>query len=408
MKQTGLFNHSNQAPLAFKMRPKSIEGFFGQSQTLSKLGRLSPDNPFHFIFWGPPGCGKTTLAHIMANTWERELYPFNAVTGGVPGLKKLISSVQTQQEISSKKAIIFIDEIHRFNKAQQDVLLPFLEQGDFTLIGATTEYPQTSLNRAIISRVKIFELTKLKDDQVKELLVKANEDNQLGQEQSTLELITNYSNGDARIALTHLEYIYETKLGKTADKDEKEILNYLSQNARNYDKNSNRHYDTISAFIKSVRGSDPDAAILYLAVMLDGGEDPIFIARRLMILASEDIGNANPQALTLATSTHYTVSQIGMPEARIPLAQCTIYLACSPKSNASYLAINEALALVKSQATIDVPEHLKNQSVRKKFYKYPHNFEGGFVKQEYQLGDHEFVRFTDRGVEAIFRKPNKN
>ena len=402
MSQFNLFNTQNKAPLAHRVRPSDFDAFHGQDKTLSNIEYLASDNPFHFIFWGPPGSGKTTLAHLLANKWQRELFEFSAVTSGVPDLKKLIKNVIETKEMTGKKSIIFIDEIHRFNKSQQDVLLPFLEKGDFTLIGATTEYPQTSLNRAIISRVKLYELQSLSEDDLVNI-IKQTLENEGSQTlpPSFLSVIARYSNGDARVALSHLEYLLESKdLIQTQD----QLLEYLTKNARNYDKDSNRHYDTISAFIKSVRGSDPDAAVMWLAVMLDGGEDPIFIARRLMILASEDIGNANPQALSLATATHYTVSQIGMPEARIPLSQCAIYLACSAKSNSSYLAIDKALAYVRENPTEQVPGHLKNHSPEKVNYKYPHNYPNHYIEQTYKLNELKFFEATDQGDEKNLGK----
>lgn len=399
-KQTNLFDKDNspnkKAPLAHRLRPQTLEDFSGQKEVLAQLHRLGSHNPFHFIFWGPPGCGKTTLAHILAKKWKRELYKFNAVTSGIPDLKKLIHSIQEMKGFLSERAIIFIDEIHRFNKAQQDVLLPYLERGDFTLMGATTEYPQTSLNRAVISRVKLFELKKLDREDILHILKRANIREKLSFSDEYLELIGNYSNGDARIALSHLEYLYNSP---QALKNRKELIKTLTQNARNFDKNSHHHYDSISAFIKSVRGSDPDAAIYWLAVMIDGGEDPIFIARRLMILASEDIGNANPQALTLASSTHYTVSKIGMPEGRIPLAQCTIYLASSPKSNLAYKAINKALAFVKERPSAEVPGHLKTHSPEKKNYQYPHDYPNHYIQQKYRFDHENFIDWDQQGLE---------
>ena len=401
MDQANLFSNSHKSPLAHRMRPASFDAFYGQSKTLNDINNLSADNPFHFVFWGPPGCGKTTLAHLLAKKWEREIFEFSAVTSGVPDLKKLIKNVIETKEFTGKKSIIFIDEIHRFNKSQQDVLLPFLEKGDFTLIGATTEYPQTSLNRAIISRVKLYELTSLGEKEIEDILSKTLKQENLEQPDDFIKLIARYSNGDARIALSHLEYLIES--GNSIQTQD-QLLEYITQNARSYDKNSNRHYDTISAFIKSVRGSDPDAAVMWLAVMLDGGEDPIFIARRLMILASEDIGNADPAALPLATATHYTVSQIGMPEARISLSQCTIYLACAPKSNSAYLAVDKALAYVRENPTEEVPGHLKNHSPEKVNYKYPHNYEGHFVEQNYKLNELKFYEPTAQGAEKAHSK----
>jgi putative ATPase len=389
-------------PLAAKLRPKSLEAFFGQKPVRQELQRLI-SHPRHVIFWGPPGTGKTTLAHILAGQIERELTVFSAVTSGVPELKRLIQEMLERRRQFGKESILFIDEIHRFNKSQQDALLPYLENGDFLFIGATTEYPHTSLNRALISRVSLIELKPLAEKDLIKILHRGLKDLQRPELESYLEEIARFSNGDARFALNQLSRLNSysaTELGNP-----EHVLKELFEHARQYDRQANRHYDVISAFIKSIRGSDPQAALLWLAVMLDGGEDPVFIARRLMILASEDIGLANSQGLQVTTNAHYVVQQIGMPEARITLSHATVYLALSPKSNSAYVGINEAMAYVKEHPTLEVPGHLSNVSPEKKNYKYPHAFPHNWVEQNYLPADlHQaFYRPQTNGSEkAIF------
>jgi putative ATPase len=318
-----------------------------------------------------------------------------------PNLRKLIQEALDYQSQQQKKAIIFIDEIHRFSKSQQDALLPYLEAGSFILLGATTEYPQTSLNRAILSRVRCLELKALTKKNISDILTRALETKKLTAADELIELITDYANGDARVALGHLEMLMNLSSDLTKP-DLAAIKEQLLQNARLFDKDSDRHYDVISAFIKSIRGSDTDASLLWLAVMIDGGEDPVFIARRLMIAASEDIGNADPRALQLATNAHYAVSQIGMPEARIILAQATTYLAQAPKSNSSYLAIDKALAFVQSNPTIEVPTHLRNHHLDKKNYKYPHNYPHHWISQNYTpTPSQTFYHSSEIGMEKV-------
>ena len=373
-------NIDHDLPLAAKLRPKSLTDFFGQTGIRSQLEKLV-FHPRHVIFWGPPGTGKTTLAHIISSQIGREIQVFSAVTSGIPELKRLIQTMMDQRREFGKESILFIDEIHRFNKSQQDALLPYLENGNFLFIGATTEYPHTSLNKALISRVSLIELKQLKVEELTEILLRGiNDLNRLDLKDYTMEL-AKLSNGDARFALNQLARLSAFNTSELQNKEK--VLKELFEHARQYDRNANRHYDVISAFIKSIRGSDPDGALLYLAIMLDGGEDPEFIARRLMILASEDVGLANSQALQVTTNTHYVVKQIGMPEARITLSHATVFLALSPKSNSVYKAVDSALDYVKNNPTIEVPGPLSNVSPEKKNYKYPHSYSGNWVEQRY-------------------------
>lgn len=374
------FDNKHTPPLAARLRPKDLSEFFGQEKIRVQLQKLI-SHPRHVIFWGPPGTGKTTLAHIVSSKIGRDLIVFSAVTSGIPELKKIIQEILEKKNELGKESILFIDEIHRFNKSQQDALLPYLENGDFIFIGATTEYPHTSLNKALISRVSLMELQVLLDQDLNSILSRATQDLNREDLNNFIPDIAKLSNGDARFALNQLALLTGVESEELSNKEI--ILKELFEHARQYDKNANRHYDVISAFIKSVRGSDPDAAILYLAIMLDGGEDPEFIARRLMILASEDVGLANSQALQVATNAHYVVKQIGMPEARITLSHATIFLALSPKSNSAYEAINKALSCVKNNPTLEVPAPLSNVGPEKKNYKYPHAYPLHWVEQRY-------------------------
>lgn len=403
--QMGLFEANkefNKTPLAYKMRPTKLKDFYGQDSIKRRLNSLNYKNLPHIIFYGPPGCGKTTLAHILASEAELELYPFNAVLGGVNELRKLITSSMEMRKLNGKNSVIFIDEIHRFNKAQQDALLPYLEKGDFVLFGATTEYPQTSLNKAILSRVQVWGFQSLKVPEIEKILNHAMTENEQMLRPEVISYIASFSNGDARSALNNLELLSHNA-DEVSEMSLEEIKQKIFNIQRSYDKNSDRHYDVISAFIKSVRGSDANAAILWLAVMLDGGEDPEFIARRLIILASEDIGNADPRGLQMATSCHYAIKNIGMPEARIILAQATTYLAQAPKSNSSYLAINDALAYVQENPTIEVPTHLRNNHPDKKDYKYPHSYETHWTPQNYLDLKENSIKFYSSSGQAYER-----
>lgn len=391
------------APLAERMRPNTLEYFVGQKHIVGPgkiLNRaIKADKLTSVIFYGPPGTGKTTLAKIIAKSTNNNFTTLNAVTSGIKDIKEKISDAKTSLSMYNNKMILFIDEIHRFNKAQQDALLPFVENGTIILIGATTENPYFEVNSALISRSLVFEFKKLTDDDIKDVLLKAINDKNRGYgnlnivvENGSLEHIINNSNGDVRKALSALE------LGiTTTDPDENGKISFKISDAEeciqakkfNYDKNGDEHYDTISAFIKSIRGSDPDAAIFWLAKMIKSGEDAKFIARRIIISASEDVGNADPRGLEVAVNAFKAIEIIGMPEGRIILAQAVIYLACAPKSNASYLAIDKAMNAVE-KCSNDVPKHLKDAhySGAKKLdrgttYKYPHDYNNFYVKQQY-------------------------
>ena len=394
-------------PLAAKLRPKTLADFHGQLKIRPQLEKLVT-HPRHVIFWGPPGTGKTTLAHIIAGQIDRELILFNAVTSGIPELKRLILEMLERRRELGKESILFIDEIHRFNKSQQDALLPYLENGDFLFIGATTEYPHTSLNKALISRVSLIELKALTVSDLESILHRGLADIGKINLDDFIPELAKLSNGDARFALNQLSRLASFNEQELINKES--VLKELFEHARQYDRNANRHYDVISSFIKSIRGSDPDAALLYLAIMLDGGEDPEFIARRLMILASEDIGLANSQGLQVTTNPHYVVSKIGMPEARITLAHATVFLALSPKSNSAYVGVNEALKFVQEHPTIEVPGHLSNVSPEKKNYKYPHSYPGNWTHQQYLPSgfDEKFYRPQMNGSERALNETHQS
>ena len=386
------------APLAERLRPQRIDEYIGQSHLVGKGGVfrrfIETKSVPSFILWGPPGVGKTTLARIVATELERPFYTLSAVTSGVKEVREVIEAAKRQQFFNSATPLLFIDEIHRFNKSQQDSLLGAVEKGEIVLIGATTENPSFEVITPLLSRCQVYTLKPMDDSQLAELLERAlTTDEELKKREITVnqtEALFRFAGGDARKLLNIIDILTSASEGAITI-DNETVTNALQQNIALYDKDGEQHYDTISAFIKSVRGSDPNAAIYYLARMLAGGEEPRFIARRLVILASEDIGLANPNALLLANACFDTVHKIGMPEARITLAETTIYLATSPKSNSAYMAINEALAFVSKDTTLrPVPLHLRNAvtGLMKsegygKDYKYAHDFEGGFVEQEF-------------------------
>jgi putative ATPase len=397
--QTDLFKTQNENPtLALSLRPQVLADFFGQKKAIGELTRLKDERP-HLVFWGPPGTGKTTLAHILAQEWKAKLYPFNAVLGGIPELKKLLAEIS----FDPNPKILFVDEIHRFNKSQQDALLPYLEEKSFYFIGATTEYPQTALNRALLSRLRLIELKSLTPEEILGILERAIIHMERLDLKSHLPKLSYLSDGDARSALNALSLLSHTE---KIPEDENFLVSLFSHNRR-FDRQGERHYDVISGFIKSIRGSDPDAALTWLAVMLDGGEDPEFIARRLMILASEDVGLANSQALQVTANAHYVVKNIGMPEARITLSHAVVYLALSPKSNSIYEAVDAALEFVKSETTLKVPVHLTSQG--KHLYKYPHSAKNHYLKQNYHpLEKQTFYRPGDLGSEKALVEGWKN
>ena len=389
---------SMSAPLAERLRPHTLEDYIGQQHLVGEGGVfrrfIEAGNVPSFILWGPPGVGKTTLAKIVANALERPFYTLSAVTSGVKEVREVIESAKNQKFFSAKTPLLFIDEIHRFNKSQQDSLLGAVEQGIITLIGATTENPSFEVISPLLSRCQVYTLRPMQDEDLQHLLDRAlTTDVELKQRNIKVEesaALFRFAGGDARKLLNILDIITSSREGDLAITDDL-VTDVLQQNIALYDKNGEQHYDVISAFIKSVRGSDPNAAIYYLARMLAGGEEPRFIARRLVILASEDIGLANPNALLLANACFDTVHKIGMPEARITLAETTIYLATSSKSNTAYAAINEALAFVQKDTTLrPVPLHLRNAVTELmsdegygKGYKYAHDYAGNFVEQEF-------------------------
>ena len=398
-------------PLAERMRPQTLSDFAGQEKILrGALGKMIAQGQTpSLIFFGAPGTGKTTLAKIIANTTESNFVKVNAALSGISELRGIVKEAEDNRKFYRRRTILFIDEIHRFNKGQQDFLLPYVEDGRITLIGATTENPFFEVNAALLSRVKIIRLEKLSAVDIKKILVRAVKSENFSFEERALEIIADFADGDARMALNLLEQ------GAFAGKVTVEVLSeLLGEKIRRYDKKGDNHFDTASAFIKSMRGSDADAAIFYLAKMIDGGEDLKFIARRIVICAAEDVGNADPQALILANAAAQAAQFVGLPEARIILAQAVTYIAAAPKSNAAYLAIDKALADTQGE----IPKHLRDTHYKgaKTFghgvgYKYPHDFENHFVKQQY-LPDKKFsARYyepTAQGAEAQIKKRLKD
>ena len=394
--------NSNE-PLAFRMRPRTLDEYVGQEHVLGKdkvlYRTIKADRLSSIILFGPPGCGKTSLARVISETTKYKFYKINAVTAGVADIKRVIEETKNFMLNPAGKSILFIDEIHRFNKLQQDALLPYVENGTIILIGATTENPYFEVNKALISRSMVIKLEPLTEENILQILKNALERKDgLGEykikiEEETLKKLALISNGDVRTALNGLEI---ATLTTAISEDgyihltDDVIKNSVQERKAVFDKNGDSHYDNISAFIKSMRGSDPDAVVFYLARALNGGEDPMFIARRIVICASEDVGMANPDALVVANSAMQAVHMIGMPEARILLSEAAVYVARSPKSNASYMAINKALEDVKNKDTGEIPMHIRNAPIEgmknlgyHEGYKYPHDYPGHYVEQQY-------------------------
>lgn len=390
------------------MRPRTLDAYVGQKHIVGKgavlRSMIDSGRIASFILWGPPGVGKTTLAQIIANKLETPFYTLSAVTSGVKDVREVIEKARQNRFFTTASPILFIDEIHRFSKSQQDSLLGAVEKGIVTLIGATTENPSFEVIRPLLSRCQLYVLKPLEREDLEELLHRAvTEDEELRKRTIVLQetdAMLRYSGGDARKLLNVLELVVESEGRDSVTITDEMVANRLQQNPLAYDKGGDMHYDIISAFIKSIRGSDPDAALYWLARMIEGGEDPKFIARRLVISASEDVGLANPNALLLANAAFDAVNKIGWPEGRIPLAEATVYLATSPKSNSAYLAVDEALACVRKTGNQPVPLHLRNAPTQlmkslgyHDGYKYAHDFPDHFVEQQYlpdQLKDSRF------------------
>lgn len=390
------------------MRPRTLDAYVGQKHIVGKgavlRSMIDSGRIASFILWGPPGVGKTTLAQIIANKLETPFYTLSAVTSGVKDVREVIEKARQNRFFTTASPILFIDEIHRFSKSQQDSLLGAVEKGIVTLIGATTENPSFEVIRPLLSRCQLYVLKPLEREDLEELLHRAvTEDEELRKRTIVLQetdAMLRYSGGDARKLLNILELVVESEGSDSVTITDEMVANRLQQNPLAYDKGGDMHYDIISAFIKSIRGSDPDAALYWLARMIEGGEDPKFIARRLVISASEDVGLANPNALLLANAAFDAVNKIGWPDGRIPLAEATVYLATSPKSNSAYLAVDEALACVRKTGNQPVPLHLRNAPTQlmkslgyHDGYKYAHDFPDHFVEQQYlpdQLKDSRF------------------
>ena len=432
MKETTL---EKESPLASRMRPATLDEVVGQEHIIGKdkllYRAIKADKLGSVIFYGPPGTGKTTLARVIANTTSAEFTQLNATTAGKKDMEDVVKAAKDRLGMFGKRTILFVDEIHRFNKGQQDYLLPFVEDGTLMLIGATTENPYFEVNGALISRSIIFELKPLEKEDIKKLLLRAVTDTKKGLgsyqavlEEDALEFLADISGGDARAALNALELGVLTTARSGDGKihiDLETASECIQKRVVRYDKTGDQHYDTISAFIKSMRGSDPDAAIYYLAKMLYAGEDIRFISRRIMICAAEDVGMADPQALVVASAAAQAVERIGMPEAQIILAEAVAYVACAPKSNASYMALNEAMESVRQKKTT-VPPHLQDAHYKGAAklghglgYKYAHDYPNHYVDQQYLPAELEGERFYhptengyERQVREYFRKIGKD
>ena len=385
-------------PLAERLRPQTLDDYIGQTHLVGPGAvirrMIEQKRVSSFILWGPPGVGKTTLAHIISKTLEVPFFTLSAVTSGVKDVREVIEKAKSSTFFGTHTPILFIDEIHRFSKSQQDSLLGAVERGVVTLIGATTENPSFEVIRPLLSRCQVYVLKSLEVEELQKLLQHAITTDVVLKtkhiEVKETQALFRYSGGDARKLLNILELVVESQNGDEIIITDENVSTSLQQNPLAYDKDGEMHYDIISAFIKSIRGSDPDAAIYYLSRMIEGGEDPLFIARRLVISASEDIGLANPNALLLANAAFDAVNKIGMPEGRIPLAEATVYLATSPKSNSAYMAVDNALQFVRQSGNLPVPLHLRNAPTKlmeqlgyHKGYQYAHDFDGNFVNQQY-------------------------
>ena len=421
-------NRNADSPLAARMRPTTLEEFVGQRHIVGKdkllYRAIKGDRLSSVIFYGPPGTGKTTLAQIIAHTTSSTFRQINATTAGIKDIKEVVQDAKDRLGMYGKKTILFIDEIHRFNKTQQDALLPHVEDGTVILIGATTENPYFEVNQALVSRSIIFQLYTLEKEDILLLLERALMDEEKGMgayhaqaDREALEFLVDTANGDARTALNAIELAV-----LTTDRGKDGIIHItlpvaeecIQKRSLRYDRDGDNHYDTISAFIKSMRGSDPDAALYYLAKMIYAGEDPKFIARRVVICASEDVGNADPHALMVAISAAQAVDFVGMPEGRIPLAQAVTYVACAPKSNAAYMGVEAALHDVKHMTIKNVPPHLKdghysgaNDLGNAIGYKYAHNYPKHYVKQQYlpdELVGRTYYEMSDNGVERRMKE----
>lgn len=424
-------NMEKESPLAARMRPRTLDEVVGQEHIIGKdkllYRAIKADKISSVIFYGPPGTGKTTLAKVIANTTSAEFTQINATVAGKKDMEEVVAKAKDMQGMYGKRTILFIDEIHRFNKSQQDYLLPFVEDGTVILIGATTENPYFEVNGALISRSIIFELKPIPREAVKELLKKAVYDEERGMgsyhaeiDEEALDFLADISGGDARHALNAIELGIMTT-GRGEDGKIHITLDVaqecIQKRAARYDKNGDNHYDTISAFIKSMRGSDPDAAVYYLARMLYAGESVTFIARRIMICASEDVGNADPQALVVATNASMAVERVGMPEAQIILSQAAAYVACAPKSNASCVAIDLAMQEVAQSGNLSIPTHLQDAHYKGAAklghgigYKYAHDYPNHYVKQQYlpyELNGKEFYTPSGNGYEEKIREHMK-
>jgi putative ATPase len=417
-----------ESPLAARLRPRTLEEVVGQQHIIGKdkllYRAIKADRLGSIIFYGPPGTGKTTLARVIANTTSSLFVQINATVSGKKDMEDVVAEAKKNLGMYGKRTILFIDEIHRFNKSQQDYLLPFVEDGTVILIGATTENPYFEVNSALVSRSVVFELKPLSKEDIAELLKRAVTDEERGLgaykpklHEDALEFLADTANGDARVALNAIE------LGVlTTERSEDGYIHItldvavecIQKRALKYDKNGDNHYDTISAFIKSMRGSDPDAAVYYLARMLYAGEEPEFIARRIMICAAEDVGNADPNALVVAVNASLAVERVGMPEARIILSQAATYVACAPKSNSAYKAIGAAMNVVENQKTPAIPSYLRDASYRGAEalgrgigYKYAHDYKNHYVKQQYlpdEIKDYVFYEPSDNGYEKVIKE----